>query len=100
MRERVITLLSTGSRNDWRYGLGLSMLGLSAYFLALMHPAGGLNFWMLRLQLLFFAAIIVTLGAVALPTSSRRWWLAKFLVFGAAIHWGVAIPIAYYGYQF
>ena len=83
-----------GSGGEWRRGGSLVLIGCAAYFLALLYPAPHLIKWYQVMSLIWFAGILLTSGALLLPSRPRIWLLVKLVIVAAAIHWTAALPIA------
>ena len=97
----VVALLHhIGPRDDYGYGFGVIALGIAAFALAGLNPAYPIRQWEAKLLLILLSGILVLIGAYALPATSRRWYILKFTLAVAAVHWAFVLPLERYWYQF
>lgn len=94
MRDRIQRVLEVGGQP-----LLLVALGAVCFFAAATHPFGVGVFRMHPLHdmpLLLFGALLIIAGALRLPLRPYALIPVRIAMIGAAIYWGVVLPVVFY----
>lgn len=94
MRDRIQRSMEVGGQP-----LLLVALGAACFFAAAAHPFGAGVFRLHPLQdmpLLFFGALLIIAAALRLPLRPYALIPVRIALAGAAIYWGIVLPVVFY----